>query len=167
MRRGPRSSRELARSARAAALVALTLTSCVARVTALADVPPGRADTPTAVFVLRSEECDANVAALGVFERAPIRDGVTLVGVVLLDGDSAASRVASQLRAFDVPTPVLRVSRATRDSLAALVRGAGPSIVVLHRRRGEATVVPAPQSLAESRRVVRTLTRLAETGGRP
>lgn len=150
----------------ACATVVLAATAaCLGGRGPLADLPSSPSHAPTALFVLRSTECDANVSVLQLFDRPAIRRGVRLVGVVLLDGDSAAATVRSQLRAFDVHAPLLRVSRGTRDSLATATRGLGPTIVVRDARGVLTRLLPAPQSPSQLRAVADALTSLAAPDG--
>ena len=127
----------------------------------LSDLPSRADGGPTAVFALRASQCDANVAVLRAFDRRTIRGRVTLAGVLLLDGDSAAASLRSQLRAFDVDVPFVHASSATRDSLATLVDRAGPSVVVFTRAYGEVLVLPSPQSTRQLLAFQRTLETLA------
>ncbi|WP_148306402.1 hypothetical protein [Gemmatirosa kalamazoonensis] len=140
--------------------VSAALLAC-ARPRPLSDLPSRPDGGPTAVFALRARQCDANVATLRAFDRRTVRGRVTLAGVLLLDGDSAAAGVRSQLRAFDVDVPLVHVSAPTRDSLATLIDRAGPSVVVYTRAYGEVLVLPSPQSTRQLVAFHRTLETLA------
>ena len=102
-----------------------------------------------AYLVARAADCAGNFDFLDLFDRPPIRDRVTLLGALALDGPDDATTLRRTLALHGHPLDVWTAPPSLRRSLASLGLRSTPYLIVLDAAGALHFATGAPESIPD------------------